>query len=543
MLPALLLFAACDDDFLNAPPVDQLGSESFYASPTQCEQGVVGVYADLRQIPDIEYNYLSECKSDNTYASPTPNGYRAFSEMGNFRASESEETFNTIWNYWYKVIYDANVALSKIPDCDFELQENFKSQLLGEVHFLRGWAYFELVRLFGNVPIVEKPISPSEAANVAQSPAKEVYEKIVVPDLKSAKELLPPDAEMTDANRSSIAGRGRADKIAAQAMLGRVYMTMWGFPLNDASAQALAEAELKGVIDFSKANGNKYWAPDSTEWRRQWISEYNNRYSIFAIQYRSGGYGNPAIFNYSPELPDNYTTIRIFGNEIYVEKTLLYEFDRIYTDGGVSRKDSRGYGHTVLAGFDAYLDVTAYPVITDTLEADGATHSVQLNAIPYKYMNSLPKRSELGFSANIETAMADYNDWPVNFPVIRYEDVLLMYAEVLAAKGDADGAMAIVNDIRTRAGCTAETATAAADALKLVKRERRVELALEGVRWFDLVRWNEWKSAVVNMFNRYGNPTGTDVSNVKDGRHLCPIPSGQMSVKPGFYTQNAGYGL
>jgi hypothetical protein len=194
----------------------------------------------------------------------------------------------------------------------------------------------------------------------------------------------------------------------------------------------------------------------------------------------------------------------------------------------------------VLAGFDAYADVSAYPITLGTVEIDGVTYPVQLNAIPYKYMNSIPKRTALGF-ANIDGTLKDDYDWPVNFPVIRYEDVLLMYAEILAAKNDANGAMAIVNRIRTRAGCTAETAANAAEALKFVKRERRVELALEGVRWFDLVRWNEWKSAVIDMFNRYGNPTGTDVNNVKDGRHLCPIPSSQMSVKPGFYTQNGGY--
>lgn len=63
----------------------------------------------------------------------------------------------------------------------------------------------------------------------------------------------------------------------------------------------------------------------------------------------------------------------------------------------------------------------------------------------------------------------------------------------------------------------------------------------EGIRWFDLIRWGEWKSSIVSMFNRYNNPEGTDIGNVKDGRYLCPIPLSQMQARPGLYTQNADY--
>ena len=77
--------------------------------------------------------------------------------------------------------------------------------------------------------------------------------------------------------------------------------------------------------------------------------------------------------------------------------------------------------------------------------------------------------------------------------------------------------------------------------LELVKRERRIELMGEGVRWFDQVRWNEWKSGTINKFNRYNNPDGTNVSDVRDGCYYYPIPMNQINVRPGFYTQNEGY--
>lgn len=532
----------CCDDFLETPPSDLLSSDSFYNSPAQSEQGIIGVYASLRDLANNEYLYLSECRSDNTWVEPVTNGLREYSELGTFRAGYDIKTLNDTWNNWYKVIYNANVAIAKIPNSDFGANEHIKNQFLGEAYFLRGWAYFELARLFGNIPLVDIPVSPNEVKDIPQSTAREIFDKIVIPDLKEAKAKLPINTEMVDNTNKSISGSGRADRIAAQAMLGRVYMTIAGFPLNDASALSLAETELKAVIDFAESN-NKYWAPDSTEWRKQWMpsEEYYNKYSIFAIQYRTGGTGNTALFNYSPQLPPTYTTRRLFGNSIYVEKTLMYEFDKDYNIDGKICRDARGHDYSILTGFEAEPNFAAHTQITEELKlSDGSVVDVFVRSMLYKFMPSKRKIEALGMSLDAESSMKDDDDWGVNLPIIRLEDVMLMYAEILATK-DVNETMAIVNKIRERAGCTPEKASSSAEALEFVKRERRIELFCEGVRWFDLVRWNEWKPAITDMFDRYNNPEGTDESNVKDGRYLYPIPLNQMNVKPGFYNQNEGY--
>lgn len=105
-------------------------------------------------------------------------------------------------------------------------------------------------------------------------------------------------------------------------MLARVYMTLAGFPYYDSDAKILAKKQLEIVLNYSKSNQNKYWAPTLDEWRKQWMpsTDYYNKYSIFAIQYRTGGTGNSALFNFSMALPPSYTNRRIFGNEIYVER-------------------------------------------------------------------------------------------------------------------------------------------------------------------------------------------------------------------------------
>lgn len=534
--------ASCDD-FLTSAPKDMLTSKGFYQTPVQAEQGVVGIYGGLKNMGKDEYLYMSECRSDNAWVSPLSNGLREYVEIGTFRAGHDLTIFNTLWNNWFKVIYDANVALVRIPESDFGPQEGFRNQLLGEAHFLRGWAYFELVRLYGNIPLIDKPLTTQEVKNIPLSPAKDIYDKIVIPDLMEAKRLLPIDRNMKDANNASIAGKGRADKLAAQAMLGRAYMTMAGFPLNEASALALAETELKAVIDFSEANNNKYWAPDSTEWRKQFLptTDYYNKYPIFSIQHRAKS-GNEAIFYFGPALPKSYSVHEIFGNSIFLEKTLMYEFDKTYTIDGETYRDARGYDFSLLTGFEAEDKFQEYTKMTEKLTLpDGSEVDVLVRSMFYKLMPSQRKIGALDMTLDFEKAMGDSKDWPVNQPVVRYEDVLLMYAEILADRGDTPGAMGIVNRIRKRAGCAAASAANAVQALEFVKRERRLELMGEGVRWFDLVRWNEWKPAIENMFERYNNPDGTDKANLKEGRYLYPIPMNQMNVKPGFYIQNTGY--
>lgn len=538
----LMSVSSCSDDFLNVSPNDKLRASDSYKTPKQLEQALYGVYSDLRAISNDEYLYLSEVRSDNAWSNPQTDGLREYSEIGTFRAGSEITTFNAAWCDWYKVIMGANTVIEKAPDISFTNQ-TIKNQFLGEAYFLRGWAYFELVRLFGNIPIIDKTMLPEEAKTVKQSTAVDVYKNIILPDMTKAENLLPITSALKTAEGATATAFGRADKIATKAMLGRIYMTMAGYPINDPIAQDSAEVKLKSVIDFSVANSNKFWATDSTEWKKQWISENNNKYSIFAIQYRTGNAGNMAIFNFSPALPPSYTGLRIFGNQIYIEKSLMYEFSKLNAAG---KPDARAYNTTILTGYaggEAGF-TAAYSNLQQSLTlADGTVvPNVYSNTMFYKYMNSIRKRTALGYTASIETAMKDYNDWPVNYPVIRFEDVQLMYAEILLNKhSDVAGATAIVNKIRARAGATlVSTTLSVANALLAVKNERRIELCGEGVRWFDLVRWGEWKKAIEDKFDRYPS-TNVDKANIKGGRYLCPIPYSQMIVQPGLYVQNPDY--
>lgn len=535
---ALTLFSC--DDFLDTPPVDRLVADSFYQTQAQAEQGIIGVYADLRQASNTVYWFMSECRSDIVWTDPDPDAFREYSEIGAFRATYDMAMFNDAWNLWYKVIYDANVAISKIPGCSFDSDE-LKEQLLNEAYFLRGWSYFELARLFGNVPVVDRPMSPSEIKSVKQSAAVDVMKNRVIPDLTSALNL-PYKEDLKDARGSSASKSGRADKMAAKAMLARVYMTLAGFPYHDASAKELAKTQLESVLNDPSVNS--YWAPDLDEWKKQWMptDAYYNKYSIFAIQHRVGGTGNPAIFNMLPSKivrQDWAKNYNFSNNMIYVEKTLMHEFDRVYSNG---LKDGRGYDFGVVAGYEADAVAPAYQSPSETMTfEDGVTAPVYTQAMFYKMVPTHVKVAALDMSFDPESGMKKYDDWGVNFPVIRLEDMQLMYAELLAEEGNTGDAMKIVNKIRTRANCDAEQETNVSkeDAMKFIKRERKIELMGEGVRWFDQIRYGSWKSDTEAMFARYNYSSLT--TYLKDGRYLYPIPMNQMNVTPGLYQQNEGY--
>lgn len=130
-LGVLALSAVSCDDFLETAPSDLLSSDSFYQTAAQSEQGVIGVYGDLDQISNYVYLYMSECRSDNAWVEPRPNGLREYAEIGTFRAGEDLGMFNSVWNLLYKVIYDANVALAKMEGCDFGGNTAIKEQFLG----------------------------------------------------------------------------------------------------------------------------------------------------------------------------------------------------------------------------------------------------------------------------------------------------------------------------------------------------------------------------------------------------------------------------
>ncbi len=546
LIAAVAAFAAVScQDYLTQPPVGSLSPDGFYTTPAHLESGVLGVYTKLTtyNIENLQYLLFSEDRSDNIWADPDPNGVRACSETAFLRIGSSLDELGTLWAGWYSLIYNANTVLANIEAVEFT-DEAIKNQFKGEVLFLRALAHFELARTFGNVPVVDHILSPAEAKELTQSDAATVIKNSVIPDLTEAENLLPYRSSMKSSTGANIASEGRADKLSAQALLARVYMTLKGYPFNDSSAKANAQSYLTKVLQ----GGSSYFAPTIAEWKKQFMTDAAtaNKYQIFAIQHTDTDHGNQLTFEEGVGINNlTYVTDSYHSGSgmtsLYPEATLHYEYE--------SNNDPRGLGYYFMDTYEEYGNTPEYAYRTTEFQYNGKTISTIENAINIKWCPTVPKREETGIAfdeTSMGTSTSSRNKWPVNFPILRYEDMMLLQAELYVEDGKVSDAMGLVNQIRNRAGIEARpTGCSAADALKYVKLERKLELFLEGVRWFDEVRYGEWKECTLAMWDNYKTDgayrTNISTGNIRDGRHYLPIPISETNAAPGLYVQNSGW--
>ena len=360
---------------------------------------------------------------------------------------------------------------------------------------------------------------------IKQSEPVEVYETAIVPDLEDAVKKLVDTPLNYQGNGASA---GRATLAAAKSLLGRVYLTMAGYPVQDTSKKALAEELFSEVIDYAFAN-NKYWASTSDEWIKIWISDNDNKYHIFEIQYIAAkNYGNPMVFNSVPAVNDSYTNIAMSGNRIWCESQLNTIFKQTDEEGAFIDKRCVGTINT-----------------TEFIDEDGTPYTG--GDFFLKFFEHKMKRKLLGYE-DIDGQIADRTYFPINYPLIRLEDVMLMYAEIVGPTGKGKE---MVNKIRTRAGLDAlDDDITIENFTDSVDIERRRELASEGIRWHDLVRQNRYVTVLQDMFKRNGSDANGVITKpetyemyklVTKDSYIYPIPDSQMKVKEGLYEQNKGY--
>ncbi len=518
---ATLGLSACND-YLTVTPKNTQTTDNFYQTEAQIDQALTGLYGTLKPIPKYLFA-MSEIRSDNTWVL-TDSKQNDYADIATFNANGvlTASTVSSCWSDYFKIVSAANTLLDKMDELSFDDIE-VKKQYKAEARCIRALAYFDLVRFFGRVPAPTHILTTSESFELGQSEAVDVYNNVIVPDLQYAVENLAETAADYQGKTHS----ERLTKTAAKGFLGKVYMTMAGFPLNDTAKKEEAQKLFKEVMDYADQNG-KYWMADMDTWNKCWIHENDNKYAIFEIQYiAESGQGNPMVTLTVPSNPgaewcgNNLMT----GTHVYIERGLQRHF---------IEKDANGN----------YIDqrVDGTMNLKETVNEDGTTTTSEGNTFYVKYFESKVKRAKLGFT-DMDASIVDRTYWPQNFQLLRIEDIMLLYAECIG--NTAEGREA-VNKIRRRAGLADLDATMSeAEFQKAVQDERRYELAEEGVRWFDLVRRNEYVATIKQMFNDdddSGNGTYRQyASRVNADMYLYPIPQSQIEVRDGLYTQNKGY--
>lgn len=483
--------SACEDE-LNQSPISERGSDNFYQSEGDFIQAINGVYNSLRSYP-IWHFELSEIRSDNMYV-PGAGGVRDYSAVNNFSVNlATTDYISEVWNVNFNGIMRANTVLTELAATEV-LDETMSQRIEGEAKFLRALYYFDLVRWFGQVPLITETVSPLEALNIPRSPVADVYE-VIISDLQDAITLLPDAFQGTNV--------GRATSHAARGILTRVYLTRSGTQLHP-SGPTLGTNDYDAALTLLNEiiESGQYAMLDDYADIFAYDNE-NNAEIVFDIQFQSGGLG--------------------IGGE-YVAWQYPEAFSRaagIPFAGGAYPDAPKTPSDDLLASF-AENDVRDEVSITEGYMMDG---NYVVNPFISKYLD-------------MDYLGVDRFDFELNYPVLRYTDVLLMKAEAIlqGAAGSQQEVDDIVNEVRERAGLDP---LANVD-LEMLLEERRREFIGEGLRWHDLVRtgtvldiMNEWLEGL--------DDDGIMPDQIDETAIIYPIPQNQLDVKQGLYEQNPGY--
>jgi hypothetical protein len=487
LLLLVTLSASCRDDLLSPRPLSELTVGNFYRTQADVEKAVTAVYAGMQDWPVNVYIYLSEVRSSN-YIGVFHDAQRDWWDITAFETKPETNTLRDVWADLYRMIHRANVVLERIDGVEFrppELRERYRA----EVRFLRALAYFELVRLFGRVPLVTASITPEEGTQIGQSETAGIYD-FITDEITGVLDQLPASYPADQA--------GRVTRSAARGMLARIYLTMAGYPLQQRDRLESAHTLLREVIDEV---GDTRFASNYAD---LFTSTNDNRYALFEIQFVPGGVGAGSSFP-AEILPSNISReIAPFGGAVSANRLAL-SADLL---AGYEPGDLR---------FDATIDT--FYVTNDVPPGTGNT--------PY-----IRKFIDEG------ATLVDRNDWGVNFPLLRYADVLLMYAEVLAERAGAPTgeAVALLNRVRERADLAPIQPASKAAFDMALEQERRIEFAGEGIYWFDLVR----RGRAIDVMNAWLQATDQDV-RIDEHHLIYPIPQSEIDIYPGLYRQNPGY--
>ncbi|WP_080904223.1 RagB/SusD family nutrient uptake outer membrane protein [Parabacteroides sp. Marseille-P3160] len=482
----LIAFVSCVD--MDLAPESNLNPETFFQSTADADAAVIGVYAGF-QHNDI-YNQFSEVlQSQGTDDAEWGEGRSTQNldknALDKFQFNESTNLVYAVWNRHYSTINRANFTIENVQKMSLEMiSESSQKRIIGEAKFLRGLAYFNLVRIYGGVPLILKETVSLEGLDVSRNTLEECYTQIIN-DLSDAETSLP---DKKDIPADYL---GRATKGAAKGLLAKVYLTQKNY-------QKVIE-KTEEVMSMGYSLWNNY--ADNFD-----VEKENGKESIFEIQYKRN----------TPTVSGSYYSgyfrppfLKINGWTGYGDNPVTKDHYDCYETG-----DLRKNVNIKLYNRSEYTNIPA---------------SIIFPCYVNKYQD-LSVDASVGSSEN-------------NYPIIRYSDILLMRAEALNAINPGDKeAYNLLNTVRRRGFGKDMNETSEIDIpfgltkdvfLDVILLERRKEFAFEGQRRFDLLRTNKLKEAMMKQ-----NPTIGSV--IEEKHYLLPIPITELDANK-LMEQNPGW--
>jgi len=470
---SIVFMASCKKSFIELTPISSVSVDAVYKTDKDFQDATTGVYSTYE---DQYQNFwmFGDVRGDDSWQQVIKNSPWYFVDV--FTTNSSDGLMSSTWLNYYKIIYGSNTILSKITAADSAVVTH-KQRYTGEARFLRALAYFDLVRIFGDVPLITKPVTIEESYKIGREKVDNIYNQVIIPDLIAAEAALPLKYTGADI--------GRVTKGAASALLGKVYLYRKDFVNAEKKFQEVTTmgyallANYNDLFDYTK-------------------DEHHSEY-IFDIEYEQG-IGRGSIFT-NQFMPNSGPMATFYGVNGTLQETnsptqkLMDAFDP-----NDKRKDI-------------------------TVGVAGGFYNANHDFI------TLPPQTSQTYTKKYLTPVQTGNDSRANWKVIRYGDVLLMYAEALNENGKTTDALQYLNQLRTRAGLAGYSGLSQSDTREKIYLERRLELSFEGQRWFDLVRTGR----------AYDTMKATGMQPYMT---VFPVPLTQIQLmnNPSIFPQNPGYG-
>lgn len=492
-LCCLLLLAGSCDNYLDVAPQGQIDEEAIRQDPSVAQDLVTGVYNIMFEgnVHGFPYVSLTNVASDDADKGSHPaDGATIHGRMDELTMDGTVTLLNDIWSGYYRGIARANQALEMLPESP--LGEEDKNRLLGETRFLRAYFYFKLVRFFGGVPKIDRVPGAGEANDEefqTRAGEEEIYQ-LIIEDLEFGVENLPV---------KEAAEVGRVTQAAAMGMLAKVHL----YRQNYQEAYELTDAIINGEAGSYELAQNYEMI-----WRE--VGE-NNEESVFEVQAGVNNACDAGIQLYTvcqgPRAGGQRGWQDLgfgFGTP---SETLLEEYEE-----GDPRREA-----TVI-----FIN----PSPQGTVLWDGfrvpSRDSVENDRYNYKAYHSRTAESNCGVMDRL----------PKNLRILRFAEILLIHAEAGFELGSTSAALNDINRIRERADLDPLSSLTRED----IWHERRIELAMEHDRYFDLVRQEAVEPGrAVEAFAAHGKEW------VKGKHEVFPIPQPQIDLSGGLLEQNPNY--
>lgn len=514
-----LMMAGCKKSFLALTPINKEVAQDFYKTPADAFQALVAAYSvlDISGYGNIVLS--SEITSDDCFGGGGT-GDNGLTQWDRFQTFTDHNT--DAWSKYFTGIFRTDVFLQNIAGVDFGNEAALRDRYIGEAEFLRAYFYFDLVRMFGHVPLIAKPIE-GDNYYIPQASPDSIY-TLITTDLLDAIAKLGPSA--VPYSQIPADEYGRATKWAAEALLGRVYLYYTGYYAKpDLVGKVTAEDAAKVIDDVIQNSGYGLVKDYADLWRAASGGNFagqNNQEGVFVIQYTDQGLGDW-----------NQQNGNRFQVMVGVRNQSLGNYYKGWGMGPVSPALWNDYEPGDTRKTASIISINDEGLSAQYAKGDQAQYT------GYFWKKYTPVGGPDRPDANGGDFQIDNFD---NYVAIRFADVLLMGAE-LNLDTHLPKAQDYYNRVRDRAFnqdiSHRKTLTSDAGGLKLIMEERRLELALEGQRYWDLLRQGVTvaKQAIDNTAG--GADFQVIFPIVTQG--LFEIPQTQIGLSNGTLQQNPGY--